>query len=339
MNLCLFLEGTGRGVAGKITNVTRLRNLCVDDARYFCCEWLRQKGDGRSLEFFRPYAAKEVVLECPWTSEESCFRFAHCHAGVELERNQGKRANEVCKLEKPVLGWTDVLREIDCARERVLKYIMKDVCDCGLSAIVVDFHAIKPFKRCLVRGHKICECSLEPCSELDWAGYIVLVNENAFVLEIYLSGKSHHSGEDAFAQTTVQELISLFSANERPRMENECLCVNSDFVDCSVHFCQLRRDVDGLVVKHHADDIKARAVVWVEETARLVYEHAQFASFHLAYNRLFNRKWRKFLPATFAEAFPRIQVVPAFRPSPRRSIPNYYSWCKGAWVQNFAKAS
>ena len=33
MNICLFFEGTGQGVAGKITNVTRLRDLCVDDAR------------------------------------------------------------------------------------------------------------------------------------------------------------------------------------------------------------------------------------------------------------------------------------------------------------------
>ena len=33
MNICLFFEGTGRGVAGKITNVTRLRDLCVDDSR------------------------------------------------------------------------------------------------------------------------------------------------------------------------------------------------------------------------------------------------------------------------------------------------------------------
>ena len=33
MNLCLFFEGTGQGVAGKMTNVTRLRDLCVEDAR------------------------------------------------------------------------------------------------------------------------------------------------------------------------------------------------------------------------------------------------------------------------------------------------------------------
>jgi len=33
MNLCLFFEGTGQGVAGKITNVTRLRDLCTADAR------------------------------------------------------------------------------------------------------------------------------------------------------------------------------------------------------------------------------------------------------------------------------------------------------------------
>ena len=33
MNLCLFFEGTGQGVAGKRTNVTRLRDICVDDTR------------------------------------------------------------------------------------------------------------------------------------------------------------------------------------------------------------------------------------------------------------------------------------------------------------------
>lgn len=33
MNICLFFEGTGQGVAGKITNVTRLCNLCVEDSR------------------------------------------------------------------------------------------------------------------------------------------------------------------------------------------------------------------------------------------------------------------------------------------------------------------
>ena len=33
MNVCLFFEGTGQGVAGKITNVTRLRDLCAADAR------------------------------------------------------------------------------------------------------------------------------------------------------------------------------------------------------------------------------------------------------------------------------------------------------------------
>ena len=30
MNLGMFFEGTGQGVAGKLTNVTRLRDLCVD---------------------------------------------------------------------------------------------------------------------------------------------------------------------------------------------------------------------------------------------------------------------------------------------------------------------
>ena len=31
MNACLFFEGTGQGVAGRITNVTRLHDACVED--------------------------------------------------------------------------------------------------------------------------------------------------------------------------------------------------------------------------------------------------------------------------------------------------------------------
>ncbi len=33
MNICLFFEGTGHGVAGRITNVTRLRDICREDSR------------------------------------------------------------------------------------------------------------------------------------------------------------------------------------------------------------------------------------------------------------------------------------------------------------------
>ena len=33
MNLCLFFEGTVQGVAGKITNVTRLRDICVEEGK------------------------------------------------------------------------------------------------------------------------------------------------------------------------------------------------------------------------------------------------------------------------------------------------------------------
>ena len=33
MNLCLFFEGTGQGVTGRITNVTRLRDVSADDRR------------------------------------------------------------------------------------------------------------------------------------------------------------------------------------------------------------------------------------------------------------------------------------------------------------------
>ena len=40
MNVCLFFEGTGQGVAGRITNVTRLCGICGEHG-----------GDPSSVEF------------------------------------------------------------------------------------------------------------------------------------------------------------------------------------------------------------------------------------------------------------------------------------------------
>ena len=42
-----------------------------------------------------------------------------------------------------------------------------------------------------------------------------------------------------------------------------------------------------------------------------------------------NSKWRKIISATYAETFPRIQVVPVFQPSPKCIVPNYSAWRNG----------
>ena len=66
-----------------------------------------------------------------------------------------------------------------------------------------------------------------------------------------------------------------------------------------------------------------------EEAAGLVHEYAQFlltVTFHLPHKR----KRRKLLPATSTGTFPRIQVVPVFRPSPTYMVPNFSAWRKGA---------
>ena len=56
MNLCLFFEGTGRGVAGKVTNVTRLRDICVDDVRQMCrTARLSQKLDASAVVLHDPH--------------------------------------------------------------------------------------------------------------------------------------------------------------------------------------------------------------------------------------------------------------------------------------------
>ena len=95
-----------------------------------------------------------------------------------------------------------------------------------------------------------------------------------------------------------------------------------------VGVCRNRMEADHR--NHHADDIEAGVAVWVEETARLIDKYAQFSCVIFHDDCSFNRKRRKFLSATHAETFPRIQVVPVFRPSPTSMIPYSLSLCNGA---------
>ena len=69
--------------------------------------------------------------------------------------------------------------------------------------------------------------------------------------------------------------------------------------------------VDGLIMKHHADDVKARFGVGETEIPRLVYEYAQYRCTHDVL--LKKREWRDGNPATHAESFPRIPVTPSTR--------------------------
>ena len=55
MNLCLFFEGAGRGVAGEITNVTRLRDLCIEDA------WQKLHLEAGSGTHFGSYLAGKIA--------------------------------------------------------------------------------------------------------------------------------------------------------------------------------------------------------------------------------------------------------------------------------------
>ena len=91
------------------------------------------------------------------------------------------------------------MRKFDFAGERAFKNFMKYVCNCRLSAVVVDFYAVKSFKYlfvCLCKGN---EYLFESFSELEWTGYVPFIHKHALVPEINLAGKSHHSCEDSFA--------------------------------------------------------------------------------------------------------------------------------------------
>ena len=90
MNLCLFFEGTGQGVAGKITNVTRLRDICVDDARQklsVCSAQRRQRSGCRNAFPGQPQRCRRTLRrQSPCRRSCTCMDRGWCGGSEAVER-------------------------------------------------------------------------------------------------------------------------------------------------------------------------------------------------------------------------------------------------------------
>ena len=83
----------------------------------------------------------------------------------------------------------------------------------------------------------------------------MLVNEQTMVRELHLTGKEHHTGENLGALFTEHVLVALFAANEGSGVKAEVRKSHLDPV--VVQLADQFGSVLALVVKHHADDVKA----------------------------------------------------------------------------------
>ena len=289
----------------------------------------------RLWKFFALDSAKYVVTECLWAAKELGFGTAHRDARVKLERDKVQCANKIGQLEESIFGGAHILCKFDIAERQFVEDLMEHVGYDGLSAVVVYLNGINPLKHRFVRRYECLQFGLEFVSELRGAICIPFVCGNAFIPEIHLSCEGHHAGEDTFPQSAIHKFISLLPADKGSGVEYECLGVHSYLFYGAIHFLQLRGDVHRLIMEYHTDDVETRIRIREKETAGLVYKHAQFISVAIHRPIALNSKWRKIISATYAETFPRIQVVPVFQPSPKCIVPNYSAWRNGVSGGNF----
>ena len=264
-------------------------------------------------DLFCLYVAKDVVTKHLRPAEKLIFRARQLDAGAEFEFDKMQCANEIGQLKQAVARRPDGVCELDVSPNASLKHLVKHARDRRLPTVVVYFHAVKRRDEISMFRNKVGESRLESFEYLDGRVDELLVDAQAMVFIVNSSGKGHHAREDASAKLAAEHGVVFLSANERPCVE--AMPLKPDFSVGPFKAVDFVGYVDGLIVKYHANDVKAGFWVWDVEIPRLVYENAQCRCIHGMSPK--KREWRDENPATHAESFPRIPVTPAIR---RRSI-------------------
>lgn len=241
------------------------------------------------------------------------FRARQLDAGSEFEFEKMQSANEIGQLKQPIARRPDGVCELDVASDASLKHFVKHASNRRLSTVIVDFHAVKRCDEIMVFCDKTDESRLESLEYLCGGVDELFVDAQTMVFIVDSSCKGHHARKNAPAKLSAEHGVVLLAANEWPCME--AVPLKSDFTVGTFKTVDFVGYVDGLIMKYHADDVKAGFGVGNMEIPRLVYEYAQCCCIHGLSPK--KREWRDANPATHAESFPRIPVTPAIR---KRSI-------------------
>ena len=264
-------------------------------------------------DLFCLYVAKDVVSKHLRPAKKLIFRARQLDAGSEFEFEKMQSANEIGQLKQPIARRPDGVCELDVASDACLKHLVKHASNRRLSTVIVDFHAVKRCDEIMVFRDKTDESRLESLEYLCGGVDELFVDAQAMVFIVNSSGKGHHAREDPSAKLAAEHGVVFLSANERPCVE--AMPLKPDFSVGPFKAVDFVGYVDGLIVKYHADDVKAGFGVGEVEIPRLVYENAQCRCIHGMSPK--KREWRDENPATHAESFPRIPVTPAIT---RRSV-------------------
>jgi len=263
----------------------------------------------------------QVVLpESFRASEESVFGRRKTVWFIQLRAGEFKCAGDVRNLEETVLRWFDFGNELraggkdgECLLEKGGQVV--------LSVVVVDLQLVKGGEFVRMIHEKPDNLLKKRIVETLLSADEILVDLEAGVRDVGVVQEQKHAAEDSAPFLASHVGIFGFAANQGAGM-NTMTSVESDGSKRVLEGFDFMLDLDGLIVKDHADHIVARGQAIRVEASRFVNEYADlFCGCHgVQFSRITKAR---IAPRLRQESFPRAGDL-GFRPC--RRILNHNLW-------------
>ena len=171
-----------------------------------------------------------------------------------------------------------VLREFNRAVDSCFKHLMKHSGNRSLAAIVIDLDAFKRIEKFLMRENKIIQCRLKLGDNLFRRSDEFLIDTQAMIFVIYFSGECHHAGEYPSTQLTAEHRVVLFATDKGACMKTMSLKTNISIGTFQSNY--VGGDINGLIMKNHADNVKTRFRIRKTEISRFINKYTQRFRLH-----------------------------------------------------------
>lgn len=214
-------------------------------------------------------------------------------------------AYQIRELKKPISRRLDAFGKLQWAGNARSEDRMEHVRDRSLTTVIIDLYPLKRAEERVVSDYEIFKRDLKPRDDVSSSVDELFVHAKAMIAEVNSSCECHHPGEDAPSQLTAEHGIVLLTSDERTRME--AMSGKSNFGISAFKVGYLGRDIHGLIVEDHAQNVKSRLGIWELEASRLVHKYAQNIVCYGTHRQKRGRRNRS--PDAHAESFPRIPVT------------------------------
>lgn len=189
-----------------------------------------------------------------------------------------KCANQISNLKQSITGRFYVLREFNRAADSSFKNLMEHSGNWSLAAIVVYLDALKRVEKLPMRENKIVQGGLKFRDDLICRCNEFLINAQTMILIIDFSGERHHTREYPSAQLAAKHGIVLLASNKGTGVK--AMTLKTDFSIRSLQTNNLWSDINRLIVKNHAYDVKPRFRIRETKVSRFVNKDTKRFRFH-----------------------------------------------------------